>query len=142
MIVISGRYRGPELRGSRIAETIASAIKLMQQIREPEFGGSLGKVPHVNAVFVVEGSLGSADFDLIRQGPYSPKDKCLQVDIAVSASDVNTKSLREVLVLGLRGANAVAFHFFEGKQISFPLRKAEELVNRLDERLEENGRGP
>ncbi len=137
MIIISGRYRGPELRGSRIDEAIALAMKAMEEAREPEFTGSLGEIPHVNAVFVVEGSLGSADFDSIRLGPYSRQKKCVQVDIAVSTSDVRTKSLRDVLVQGLRGANAVAFHFFEDKGMKFALRDAEELVTRVGERLEE-----
>ena len=137
MIIISGRYRGPELKGSRVAEAIALAMKVMEEAREPKFTGSLGEIPHVNAVFVVEGSLGSADFDSVRLGPYSRQKRCVQVDIAVSTSDVRTKSLRDVLVQGLRGANAVAFHFFEDKGMKFPLREAEGLVTRLSEKLEE-----
>lgn len=136
MIIISGRYRGPELRGSKTATAIAIAMKAMERVREPAFGGSLGTVPHVNAVFVVEGSLGGAGFDSVRLGPYSHKKKCIQVDIAVSANDLSTKSLRDVVVLGLRGANAVAFHFFENKGMKFPLREAEKLVTLVGEKLE------
>lgn len=137
MIIISGRFRGPELRGSRIDEAIALAMKVMEEARGLEFTGSLGETPHVNAVFVVEGSLGSADFDSIRLGPYSRQKRCVQVDIAVSSSDLRTKSLRDVLVQGLRGANAIAFHFFEDKGMKFPLREAEELVTILSEGLGE-----
>lgn len=57
-IIISARYRGPELKGSRVASAVAAAMKAMTDARAPMFGGSLGQLPHVNTVFVVEGSLG------------------------------------------------------------------------------------
>ena len=137
MIIISGRFRGPELRGSRIDNAIATSMKAMERVREPEFGGSLGKIPHVNAVFVVEGSLGEPGFDAIRRGPYSRKDQCVQVDIAISTADANASNLRDVIVHGLRGANAAAFHFFEDQGAEFPLRKAEEFVTAVEDQLRE-----
>lgn len=137
MIIISSRYRGPELKGSRIADAIAAAMGAMDYLREPEFGGSLGSIPHVNTVFMVEGSLGGVGFDAIRLGPYSRKDQCVQVDVAISASDAEAGNLRDVLLKGLRGANAAAFHFFEHKGVVFPLRKAEELVDAVGNELKE-----
>lgn len=137
MIIISGRYRGPELKGSRIANAIAAAMKAMERVREPEFGGSLGKIPHVNAVFVVEGSLGKPGFEAIRRGSYSRKDKCVQVDIAISAANASASNLRDIIVHGLRGANAAAFHFFEDEGAEFPLRRAEEFVTAVGDELKE-----
>ena len=137
MIIISGRFRGPELKGSRIDHAVTAAMKAMERIREPQFGGSLGEVPHVNAVFVVEGSLGAPEFERIRLGQYSRKRKCIQVDIAVTAPDAAATNLRDVLVLGLRGANAAAFHFFEGAKIEFGLRDAEALVSSVGTELAE-----
>jgi hypothetical protein len=128
MIIISARFRGPELKGSRIDNAIATAMTAMARVREPDFAGSLGKIPHVNIVFVVEGSLGSPSDDAIRCGPYSRKSKCLQVDVAVSTADTSASDLREVIVRGLHGANAVAFHFFEDEGLRFPLQRAEEFV--------------
>lgn len=137
MIIISGHFHGPELKGSRIDRAISTAMKVMKQVREPEFGGTLGKIPHVNAVFEVEGSLGAPKFRVVDLGPYSRKDQCVQVRIAVTAADAGERNLRDVLVLGLRGANAAAFHFFDDKGMNFPLREAEALVTRVGEKLED-----
>lgn len=137
MIIISGRYRGPELKGSRIANAISTAMKAMERVREPEFGGSLGKIPHVNAVFVVEGSLGEPGFEAIRRGPYSRKDQCVQVDIAISTENANAGNLRDIIVHGLRSANAVAFHFFADEGAEFPLRRAEQFVTAVGDELRE-----
>jgi len=137
MIIISGHFRGPELKQSRVSHAIGAAMRSMETAREPDFGGSLGKVPHVNAVFFVAGSLGPPGFEDVRIGPYSRKDKCVQVDIAVPQTAVDADSLRDTIVRGLRMANAAAFLFFEDKDMEFPLREAEELVTRVGEELTE-----
>ena len=137
MIIISGYYRGAELKGARISDAIGTAIKAMERARRPKYQGTLGEVPHVNAVFVVEGSLGKPEFNDIQVGPYSRKDKCLQVEIAVLQSVIDEGRLRDAIVLGLGGANAVAFHFFDEKGMEFPLRDAEALVTRVGEELAE-----
>jgi hypothetical protein len=137
MIIISGDFNGPELKDSHIWNAIGLAMKSMERLRAPHYQGTLGTIPHVNAVFFVAGSLGAPDFDVIRIGPYSKKDKCLQVDIAVTEAEANSKHLRDIIVLGLQGANANAFHYFDEKGMEFPLRDAEALVKQVGEELSE-----
>ena len=137
MIIISGHFRGPELKQSRISQAIGVAMRSMEALREPDFGGSLGTIPHVNAVFFVAGSLGSPGFKDVRVGPYSKKNKCVQVDIALPQSVADSDNLHDPIVRGLRMANAAAFHFFDDKGMEFPLREAESLVTRVGEELAE-----
>lgn len=137
MIIVSGRYRGPELKGSRIANAVAATMKAVEVAREPKFGGSLGMIPHLNAVFVVEGSLGKPNFHGVRLGPYNKRDKCIQVDVAISTLQAGESNLRDLLIIGLRGANAAAFHFFESKGMEYALGEGEELVTHARMRLDE-----
>ena len=135
MIGIGTVYRGPEHRDSRIGNALRKANSVIARLRPKDFRD--GRVPWVNAVFVVAGSLGEPEFDDVRVGHFGKEDKGLVVEIAVPLSIVKSRNLRDAIVLGLRGANAVAFHFFDEKGMEFPLRDAEALVTRVGEELGE-----
>jgi hypothetical protein len=135
MIIISADYYGPELKGSIIWDAISSAMRVMRDLRNQTNAGTLGEVPHVNAVFRVSGSLGEPDFDAVRVGAYSSKDKCVQVDVAVRGWIENAENARVTVVSGLHMANAAAFHFFQDRSEEFPLRDAESLVALMSKEL-------
>lgn len=60
MISMGSVFRGPELKGSSFDEAQMAAARALTELRGPL---TLGAIPLVNAVFVVAGSLGRADFD-------------------------------------------------------------------------------
>ena len=126
MISIGAVYRGPELRGADANRQIMAMTKVLNEIRGPL---ELGKEPLVNAVFVVPGSLGMADFEGLQFGEYSKKDKAVVVQVAVPAVAVSRAQFTAFLIESLHGANAMAFEFFRQKGESFLLREADRLVS-------------
>jgi len=133
VISIGSRYRGPELDGSPFEKAEIAASSAVVDLRGPLV---LGRVPLVNAVFIVPGSLGDADFQGLVYGDFSKKDKSIVVRIAVPPEMVFSDQAAEFIVGSLRGANAMAYEFFRQKgEEPFPLREAEELVSRIAERL-------
>lgn len=136
MISIGSVFRGPELKGSAFDKAQMAAARALSELRGPL---TLGSIPLVNAVFVVSGSLGRADFDGLQFGDYSKKDKAVVVQIAVPPDTVTGTKQTEFIVEALRGANAMAFEFFRQKGERFPLREAEDMVTALAERLGVHG---
>jgi hypothetical protein len=132
VISIGAVYQGPELKGSRLNQSIMAASKVLKELR-----GSLTNIdtPWVNAVFVVSGSMGEVDFDGLEYGDYSKKDHGVVVKVAVPTNAVNESKMIDFIVESLRGSNAMAFEFFRQKGESFPLRAAEDLVTQLADRL-------
>jgi hypothetical protein len=133
MISIGAVFRGPELNESEIRSLILATTKATKEIRGPL---QKGERPWVNAVFIVAGSLGKPDFDKLTYGEYSKKSKGLVVQIPILAEVVRREALVEFLMDSLHGANAMAFEFFRQQGEMFPLRDAEELVNRIAEQLQ------
>jgi hypothetical protein len=97
-----------------------------------EFGAS----PAINVVFHVPGSLGSPDWDGIRDAKFSQRRQLLMVQVAVPSKLVSSPMLKEYLVESLHGANAVAFEFFRKKGLHFSLRDGESLVQKIKEHLD------
>jgi hypothetical protein len=135
MISVGEHYLGPEHRSSRISRALDVAATAIARSRPQNF--KEGHRPWVNVIFIVAGSLGTPEFDGIHLGHFSKKEKGLVVEVAVHQSIVDSDNLRDPIVLGLRMANAAAFHFFEEKGLEFPLREAEVLVTEVGEQLQE-----
>jgi hypothetical protein len=132
MISIGAVYNGPELQGSKINRLIMATSKAVKELR-----GTLGQTPWVNVVFVVPGSLGGADFDDLKYGDYSKKDKAVVVQIPMPKNVAEgTADQVGFIIDALRGANAMAFEFFRQHDEKFPLREAEILVGEVAERVE------
>lgn len=129
MISIGIHLKGPELSKSPIDQALTAALNAAIDARG-EF--RVGDEPSVNVVFLVPGSLGVADFDFLREGKFSAKDKLLLVEAPVPQRAMNAESIRSFIIDSLHGANAVAFDFFRrrGKE-EFALEKAEALVKRI-----------
>ena len=129
MISIGAHYKGPELRGSGLDRSIMAVAKALNELRGPL---EKGKVPWVNAVFVVSGSLGKVDFNYLTYGHYSKKEMgvVVQIPVPLEISSRDT-DLVPFVIDSLHGANAMAFAFFEEKGQEFPLREAENLVRSI-----------
>jgi hypothetical protein len=130
MISIGCALRGPELRDSDADKAITAAAKAASELPGSFHFGS----PAIHVVFHVAGSLGSPDWDWLRDGTFSPDEQLLIVQVAVPKDIVMSKSIRVFVVESLRGANAVAFEFFHDRELQFPLAEAEGLVDRINEK--------
>lgn len=133
MISIGAAFRGPELQGSQIDQLIMATSKAVKELR-----GTLGETPWVNAVFVVPGSLGDVDFDGLKYGEHSKRDKAVVVQIAVPKKVTEGVNQVTFIVDALHGANAMAFEFFRQRGENFPLRDAEALVSKVAKGLGRN----
>lgn len=132
MISIGAVYLGPELDGTKLNQAIATAMKACPDF-EKDF--RIGSCPAVNVVFYVPGSLGSPDWDGMRDAKFSRQQQLLMVQVAVPRSVVESANPEEFVIDSLYGANAVAFEFFRQKNIDFPLADAEQLVASIESRM-------
>lgn len=134
MISIGIRLKGPELSKSPIDQALTAALNAAIEARG-EF--RVGDEPSVNVVFLVPGSLGKPEFDYLREGKFSAKDKLLLVEAPVPMKVMSSESITSFIVDALHGANAVAFDFYRrrGKE-QFALDKAEALVKKIQGLLE------
>jgi hypothetical protein len=133
MISIGVDLYGPELKDSKADRLVTATMKAAMQCRSPfEFGTS----PAVNVAFYVPGSLGSPDWDGIRDSTFSRKRQLLLVQVAVPSKLVNSPALKEYLLESLHEANALAFEVFRRKGLRFRLAEAESLVHGIKERLD------
>jgi len=130
MISIGTVYRGPELKGSDIWQSIMIVRKALK-----EFRGVLGESPWVNAIFVVSGSLGTPGFEGLEYGKYSQKDKAVVVQIAVPEGVVKAENHVPFLLKSLHDANVMAYEFLKQKNVAFSLTEAEEMVDMVADRL-------
>lgn len=132
MIALGGVFRGPELKGSLVDQTIKEVGKVATELRgDFEFGSG----PAVNVVFHVPGSLGSPDWDGLRDAKFSRQQQLLMVQVAVPENVVESENPEDFVIESLYGANAVAFEFFRQKNMDFPLAEAEQLVANIESRM-------
>lgn len=131
MISIGAVYHGPELNGSEVNRLIMRASKALKDHGASPAHGK----PWVNAVFVVSGSLGHADFQNLEFGDYSRKKSGVVVKIPISVRTTQKEGLARFIVDSLHGVNAMAFEFFRQKGENFPLREAEEAVAAVSKQL-------
>ena len=132
MISIGYDLYGPELDGSPIDLALRAAMKIAAELRgDFEFGSS----PAVNVVFYVPGSLGSPDWDGLRDAKFSRRQQLLMVQVAVPENVVESSDPEDFVIESLYGANAVAFEFFRQKNMDFPLAEAEQLVAKIESRM-------
>lgn len=132
MISIGSVYRGPELEGSAINETLRRAVKALRELRGQLV---LGKTPLVNVVFVVPGSLGETDFSGLRFGDFSKKDKAVVVQVAVPPAEISNTNVGPFIIKSLHAANEMAAKFFQEKGETFALNDAEKMVSEIAKRM-------
>ena len=132
MISIGCDLFGPELDKTPIDLALRVGMKIAAELRGNfEFGSR----PAVNVVFYVPGSLGSPDWDGLRDAKFSRQQQLLMVQVAVPENIVESANPEDFVIESLYGANAVAFEFFRQKNMDFPLAEAEQLVASIESRM-------
>lgn len=127
MISIGAHYRGPELDGSVIEQTIRRAMKAVEQARGP--GYEEHATPAVNVVFYVPGSLGNFDIPCIEASRFSRKQKLLLVAVPVPPEIVQSNATVDFVIDSLHQANRIAGETFARKGPEpFDLDRAETIV--------------
>lgn len=132
MIGIGVRLYGADARRTSFGKLAGAA---MLRIDEIDSAVMTRDSPSLTVVFHLPGEFGAPTWEHGRLGPYSSKEKTLQIDVAVPSNALESSDALRELILGLRGANALAFEYFKRKGEHFDLRGAEALVTALEERL-------
>lgn len=133
MIAIGARYGGPELRESALCRAIMSIAGSLKKLR----GSTSEDDIRLNPIFHVPGSVsGAIPFQGSRYGKFAPSPPCLAVEVSLPQSAVNDPNPIALLLLELRGCNAMAFEFYRQRGLVFPLVEAEALVSRVAESLQ------
>lgn len=132
MISIGAVFRGSELKDSLADRLITTAMKAARECRDALVSGIH---PAINVVFYFPGSLGSFDWDGLRDGKFSQKRQLLMVQVAVPSELVNSQTLKDFLVESLHAANQLAFDFFQRRGIDYSLAEADNLVQRIAQRM-------
>ncbi len=96
-----------------------------------------GTVPAVNVVFYTPGSVGGTpDWERGHIAKYSTKRKLLLVQVGVPEEMVYAQTALDYVIEELYGANALAFEFYRGKKMDYPLADAEKLVGEIRQIVE------
>ena len=133
MITIGAHFRGPELSGSVIEQTIREVAKGVVAARGD---WKEGRAPAVNVVFYVPGSLGTFEIPKIEPSRFSRKKKMLLVAVPVPKDVTDAGYAVEFVLDALRKANAIAADVFSRKgSEAFALHQADAIVEKVRDRL-------
>ncbi len=114
MIYIGQILGGPELRDEApINRAIAKLNRLRGPVGEGEFGS-------LDLVFHVAGSLLEPEFSGVRTGPFSRKERLLQIQIAVPKDIVASEDPYPLLATRVLEAVRVAVPIFAKAGIPYP----------------------
>ena len=133
MISIGAVYGGPEHMGSKIKNYIS---KVMCEFSDIHILPKYKNKPSINVVFFLYGSITEPDWDGVRDGKFSRKEKCLMLQAALPKEAVSCDDPIPFLEDALHGANAIAFHYFDEEAgMDYDLREAERLVSEVIEKV-------
>jgi hypothetical protein len=138
MMYIGAIFGGPEAMSSEVGSAI-SKIKRLVGEHDPLDSGS-GVSASLDVVFHVPGSLVTPEYEGVRAGRLSKKERLLQVQIAVP-QDVIRKDRDEIersLIGLLREAVRRARPIFERAQIPYPHEEYERIVDIIERRYSPN----
>jgi hypothetical protein len=129
---------GIQLGGSTAIDCIMKAKLLMAaqtaaRVRDPHFKSC--SEGWLNPIFIVPGSVQNPDFEGLKIGHFSKKEKGLVVAIAVPQSVADGKDMSEFIIKSLRQAVGLAAAHFATKDISFSSLKAEKIILAIDAEL-------
>jgi hypothetical protein len=134
MISIGAVMGGPELEGGSFDQASDEVCRAVIDLRG-SFG--TGESAEVNVVFHVPGSIIEPDWEGARDATFSKKRKLLMVQVAVPRDVAAHPWPIAFIIESLHKANRIALRVFHGKGIEFPLAAAEDLVDRVADRLRE-----
>lgn len=113
MIYISSVLGGPELEGSRIDRAIKKIVGLRGPGEEGDFGS-------LDVVFHVPGSVIKPDYQGLRTGKFSRKERMLMVQVSVPAALVMSEDSEVFIINSLREAVRMAKPRFQRAGIQYP----------------------
>jgi hypothetical protein len=113
VIYISSVLGGPELEGSPIDRAIRRVVALRKPGEEGDFGS-------LDVVFHVPGSMASPEYQGLRTGKFSRKQKMLMVQVSVPPDVVSSDEAESFVVRSLHDAVRMARSRFERAGIRYP----------------------
>jgi hypothetical protein len=128
-LYIGGIFRGPELERSRIYKVIG-ALTLAKDSAQPQVVNPTDG--ELDLVYHVPGSLFKVDFQGIRTGRISKKERIMQVQMAVPEAALNAPNLLSILTDLLRQAVKVGSERLAKKEISFSQEDHLRLIDQIE----------
>ena len=124
---------GPELSGAPVDKILTRLARASHAYQETDGIASEGGL---DIVYHVPGSIMEPEFEGLRTGKFSKKEKMLMVQIAVPTLFENERHLEDFLVEALREAVHLAKPIFKSAKIPF----SQDEFLRLVDALERGGR--
>jgi hypothetical protein len=135
MIAIGCVYGGPEFQDSASTKTSRAVMNAVYDVRGNTYEDLT--IPKVNVVYFFHGTLSTPEWTGLRDGTFSRKRKLLMIQVAVPEDLNDTQELEPFLLDSLRKANALALRVYHKKGLEYPLAQANELVDKVEQRLKE-----
>ena len=133
MIGIGVDSGGPELRNSAVKSVLMKAMQTAARARDPSYDD--GTEAWINPIFIVPGSLHVPDFEGLKTGHFSRREKGLVIQVAVPKAVAEGVGVEQFVVRSLRDCVQLAAATFSSKGISFPAIKAEKVIRSIERAL-------
>jgi hypothetical protein len=133
MIGIGVQMGGPEQRDSVVKAVLLKAMQTAERVRDPSYKD--GTEAWINPIFIVPGSLLQPDFDGMKTGHFSRREKGLVIQVAVPNAVAEGADVERFVVASLRDCVRLAAATFSSKGISFPALKAEKVIRSIERAL-------
>jgi hypothetical protein len=135
VITIGADFGGPEYLNENLAirRTLNKVQNIAADLRASDYDD--GTKAWINPIFIVPGSLSKLDFEGLKLGYFSRKQKGLVVMIAVPEPVALGNGVPEFVVASLKDAARLAAAKFKSKGIDFSLDEAEQLIDGIAARL-------
>jgi hypothetical protein len=126
VLYVGGVYGGPEVTGSKIDLAIRRITALLGDAHVEDSGS-------LDIVFHVPGSVIGPDYQGVRTGRLSRRERLLQVQIAVPREIQNKEQseIEDFVLDALRDAIRIAGPRFEKAKIPYPLEEYERSLARV-----------
>ena len=133
MIGIGVQMGGPEQRDSVVEAALLKAMQTASGVRDRSYND--GTQAWINPIFIVPGSLLGPDFDGLKTGHFSRREKGLVIQVAVPKAVAEGVEVERFIVASLRDCVRLAAAVFTSKGISFPALKAEKVIRSIERAL-------
>ena len=124
---------GPEISGSPVDTIITRLAKASHDYQQAHEIASEGEL---DIVYHVPGSMMQPEFEGLRTGKFSRKEKMLMVQISVPTLFENEKDLEKFLAEALREAIRLAKPIFKSTKIPFSQEEYLRLVDSIETKSE------
>ena len=133
MIGIGIQMGGPEQRDSAVRAVLLKAMQTAKRVRDPSY--SDGDEAWINPIFIVPGSLLGPDFEGLKAGHFSRREKGFVIQVAVPKTVAEGAGVQRFVVQSLRDCVQLAASTFSSKGMAFPALKAEKVIRSIERAL-------